>query len=79
MRLLADKNISVRFEVIAHFNEIEFTPSPYFTTLDEGTVVVPLNEYPRQEDGSVDARVVTKYQSHTLSLLNWSIGIQGSF
>ncbi len=79
VRLLADKNISVRFEVIAHFNEIEFTPSPYFTTLDEGTVVVPLNEYPRKADGSVDERLVTEYESQSLSLLNWSIGIQGSF
>lgn len=79
LRLLVDKNISVRFEVIAHFNEVEFTPAPYFTTLDEGTVVVPLNEYPRQEDGSVVEQVVTKYESQTLSLLNWSIGVQGSF
>ena len=79
VRLLADKNISIRFEVIAHFNEIEFTPAPYFTTLDEGTVVVPLNEYPQQEDGSVDEQVVTKYGTQTLSLLNWSIGIHGSF
>ena len=79
LRLLVDKNISVRFEVIAHFNEIEFTPSPYFTKRDEGTIVVPLNEYPRLEDGSVVEQVVTKYGSQTLSLLNWSVGVQGSF
>ncbi len=79
LRLLADKNISVRFEVLAHFNTIEFTPSPYFTTLDEGTVVVPLNEYPRNPDGSVEEQVVTKYSSQNLTLFNWSIGVQGSF
>jgi hypothetical protein len=79
LRILADKNISVRFEVIAHFNTIEFTPAPYFSTRDEGTVVVPLNEYPRQENGSVIPNVVTKYDSVSLSLLNWSIGVQGSF
>ncbi len=79
VRLLADKNISVRFEVIAHYNEIEFTPAPFFTMRDEGTVIVPLNEYPRNDDGSVDEKVVTEYGSQTLSLLNWSIGIQGSF
>ena len=50
LRLLADKNISVRFEVLGHFNTVEFTPSEYFTTLDEGTVVVPLTENPRNED-----------------------------
>lgn len=80
LRLLADKNISVRIEVIAHMNTIEFTPAPYFTTLDEGTVVVPLNEYPiNPDDGSVTEQVVTKYSSQSLTLINWSIGVQGSF
>jgi hypothetical protein len=78
LRILADKNISIRFEVLAHMNEIEFTPAPYFTTRDEGTVVVPLNEYPFVE-GKIDERVVTKYGSQSLNLLNWSIGVQGSF
>lgn len=79
VRLLVDKNISVRFEVIAHKNTVEFTPAPYFTTLDEGTVVVPLNEYPMNEDGSVNEQVVTEYEPQSLTLLNWSIGVQGSF
>jgi hypothetical protein len=79
VRLLVDKNISVRFEVIAHMNTIEFTPAPYFTTLNEGTVVVPLNEYPMNDDGSVNEQVVTEYSSQSLTLLNWSIGVQGSF
>lgn len=79
LRILADRNISVRFEVLAHVNEIEFTPAPYFTTRDEGTVVVPLNEYPRNPDGSVNEQLVTKFKPVSLSLLNWSIGVQGSF
>ncbi len=79
LRLLADKNISVRFEVMAHMNTIEFTPSPNFTIRDEGTVVVPLNEYPRQADGSVTEQVVTKYDALDLTLINWSIGVQGTF
>lgn len=79
LRVLADRNISIRFEVLVHMNTIEFSPAPYFSTRDEGTVVVPLNEYPRQADGSVVEQVVTKYDSQSLSLLNWSIGIQGSF
>ena len=80
LRLLADQNISVRFEVIAHMNTIEFTPSPNFTTRDEGTVVVPLNEYPIDPiDGSVTEQVVTKYSAQSLTLINWSIGVHGSF
>jgi hypothetical protein len=80
LRLLVDKNISVRFEFIAHMNTVQFTPAPYFTTLDEGTVVVPLNEYPiNADDGSVTEQVVTEYSSQSLTLFNWSIGVQGSF
>lgn len=79
LRLLVDKNISVRFEVLTHIHTIEFTPADYFTTLDEGTLVVPLNEYPQNPDGSVDEKPVTKYEPQSLSLLNWSIGVHGSF
>jgi hypothetical protein len=86
LRLLADKNISVRFEVLAHMHEIEFTPATYFTIRDEGTVSVPLYEYPiNPEDGSVTEQSPTKangdpgYDSQSLVLLNWSIGVQGSF
>jgi len=79
LRILVDKNISVRFEVLAHMNEIEFTPAPYFTERNEGTLVVPLDEFPRNDDGSVNQKVVEKYESQTLTLLNWSIGVQGSF
>lgn len=79
LRLLADKNISVRFEVLVHINTIEFTPADNFTLLDEGTLVIPLNEYPRNPDGSVTEQVITKYDPQSLSLLNWSIGVQGSF
>ena len=79
LRILVDKNISVRFEVLAHMNEIEFTPAPYFTSLEEGTVVVPLDEFPRNADGSVNQQVVEKFDPLALTLLNWSIGVQGSF
>jgi len=86
LRLLADKNISVRFEVIAHMHELEFTPAANFTVRDEGTVVVPLYEYPiNPDDGSVTEQRPTRsdgspgYDSHDLVLLNWSIGVQGSF
>jgi hypothetical protein len=86
LRLLADKNISVRFEVIAHMHELEFTPATNFTVRDEGTVVVPLYEYPiNPADGSVTEQSPTRsdgspgYDSQDLVLLNWSIGVQGSF
>ena len=79
LRILVDRNISVRFEVLAHMNEIQFTPADNFTTLEEGTVVVPLDEFPRNPDGSVNQQPVTEYSSQSLTLLNWSIGVHGSF
>ena len=41
--------------------------------------MVPLDEFPRNEDGSVNQQVVEKFESQTLTLLNWSIGVHGSF
>ena len=79
LRILVDRNISVRFEVIAHMNEIQFTPAENFTTRNEGTVVVPLDEFPMNPDGSVNQQPVTEYSAQSLTLLNWSIGVQGSF
>lgn len=79
LRVLADKNISIRFEILGHFNELQFTPSRYFAIIDEGTIVVPLTEYPRNADGSVNEQIVTEYSSKSLTLINWNIGVQGSF
>ncbi len=79
LRLLADKNISIRFEVLLHRNTLEWTPADYFMELNEGTTLVPLNEYPVQPDGSIAESPVTEFESNTMSLLQWSLGVQGSF
>lgn len=75
IRLLADENISVRFEVLYHRNDLQWTPAEYFTELNEGTLQIPLEEWP--EGGS--RQEVTEYDSNPMNLLNWSIGVQGSF
>lgn len=79
VRLLADKNISIRFEVVMHSNELEWTPAEYFMELNEGTTLVPLNEYPQDSEGAIDERPVTSFSSHTMNMLQWSLGVQGSF
>lgn len=79
IRLLADRNISVRFEVLMHMNKVQFEPAETFLTLNEGTTRIPINEYPIQADGSFVERRVEEYSSQTLSLLNYSIGVHGSF
>lgn len=75
IRLLADENVSVRFEVLYHRNDLQWTPAEYFTELNEGTLQIPLEEWP--EGGS--RQPVTEYDSNPMNLLNWSIGVQGSF
>lgn len=77
-RYLFDKNISLRLEILFHSNKVQWTPSEYFTILNEGTTRVPLTEYPVVDDKVVEQRV-TEYESVNITTLNWSIGIQGSF
>lgn len=79
IRLLADRNISVRFEVMFHMNDVQFDVADNFMVLNEGTTEVPVNEYPIQEDGSFVEQRVQEYSTQSLSLLNYSIGVHGSF
>jgi hypothetical protein len=79
IRLLADRNISVRLEIAFHMNEVQFDVAENFIVLNEGTTEVPVNEYPIQSDGSFVEQPVQEYSSQSLSLLNYSIGVQGSF
>ncbi len=78
VRLLADKNISIRLEALYHINSFEFSPSDKFTTLNDGTVVVPLDEFITDSDELIQ-RSVTEYSSQSLGSLGLSIGLQGSF
>jgi hypothetical protein len=71
VRVLGDRNISVRFEVLMHFHTLEWDPPVYFTERDEATVQVPLENSAREQ--------ITRYDSNSMAVLNWSVGIQGSF
>lgn len=76
LRLLPDRNVSVRIEASYHLNSVQFDPAQYFLETNEGTTRVPLNEYPT---GVVDGRPITEFASHDVNYLAWSIGFQGSF
>ena len=76
LRILADRNISVRLEVLTRFHELDWNPPPeFFTDRNEGTVQVPLEEWPEGEA----RKQVTAYETNMMTLFNWSIGVQGSF
>jgi hypothetical protein len=79
IRMLVDRNVSVRAQVLLHRNELEWTPAEYFTELNEGTTRVPLNEYPVLPDGTINERPVQSFAANTITALHWTIGIQGSF
>ncbi len=80
IRILADRNISIRLDAVYHINSVEFTPADYFAERDEGTLLVPLNEYPIRPDGDgFDERPVEAFSSNDVNYLAWSIGVHGSF
>lgn len=83
IRLLVDKNISLRIEVLMRRNDLEWTPDANFVELNEGTTLVPLSEYPVLDAGTpeerIDERLVTGFDSHSVTMLHWTIGVQGSF
>ncbi|MBU2502806.1 MAG: hypothetical protein ABIK96_12675 [bacterium] len=79
IRLLADRNISLRFEVLFHRHSLQWDPAANFMELDEGTLLIPLNEYPLKADGSFEESHIESFDSIDMNLLNYSIGVQGSF
>lgn len=79
LRLLAERNVSLRIEATFHSNSLAFKPADYFLETDEGTTLVPLMEYPRMEGGSYAERPIVEFAAEDLSYLVWSLGFQGSF
>lgn len=79
LRLLAERNVSLRLEATYHVNTIDFKPAEFFLETDEGTTRVPLVEYPRLEGGAFAENPITSFVSEDLNYLSWSIGFQGSF
>ncbi len=76
LRMLPDRNVSVRIEATYHLNSVQFEPAQYFLETNESTTRVPLNEYP---SGVSDGRPITEFAAHDVNYLAWSIGVQGTF
>jgi hypothetical protein len=71
-RLIADDLISLRFQIVLHYNTVEFTPAPFFEERNDGTLQIPLTTFP-------DENVVTEYESQSLTSLAWGLGFFASF
>lgn len=75
IRLIADDMISLRFEVVQMFHDIEFTPAEWFDSRDDDTVKVPVYEF--APSGTYTE--VESFESQSLGSLAWSLGITASF
>jgi hypothetical protein len=75
IRLVADKLISIRFEVLYHHMTVDFVPKDTFRSMDEGTTNIPVFEY---IEGS-GVRPVTDFASHTLNTMSWALGFTANF
>ncbi len=79
IRLLTDRTISIRIEALLHRNTLEWEPVENFRSLDEGTLLVPLEEFPVNPDGSFEEIPITSFEPIDMTVLNLSIGFQGNF
>lgn len=79
IRLLADRTISIRIEALLHRNTLQWEPVKNFLSLNEGTLLVPLEEFPVNPDGSFEELPITSFESRDMNVLNLSIGFQGTF
>jgi hypothetical protein len=70
LKLIADRLISVRAEILYQAHEIQFEPAAIFDSQDEGTVEVPVYEF----DNLGNYSRVTEFESQSLGGLAWQIG-----
>ncbi len=75
IRLVADKLISIRFEVLFHHMTVEFEPKDSFRVLNEGEISIPVSEY---IEGSGE-RDVTSFTAQTLNTMSWALGFTANF
>ena len=78
IRMIFDKSVSLRLDVAYHINEVQFTPSENFQELDEGTKLIPLEEFP-QVDQTIMQQQVTSYEPIDISSLQRALGFQVTF
>jgi hypothetical protein len=74
IRLIADDMISLRFEVVQFFHDIEFTPAEFFDSRNDDTVQVPVYEFDSGRYTEIES-----FESQSLGSLAWSLGLTASF
>ena len=75
IRLVADKLISVRFEVLFHHMTVDFAPRENFVELDEGETRIKIYEYIE----GTGAREVKDFAEQTLNTMSWALGFTANF
>jgi hypothetical protein len=75
VRLIADKLIAARVEVLYQHHTIEFEPAEWFDVRDAETVRIPVYRF----DPFGNYRPVEQYRKNTLGGLTWQVGFTVSF
>ncbi len=75
LRLIADRLISVRMEVLYQYHAIEFEPAEWFDVRDANTVRTPVYRF----DRFGNYRATESFEKNTLGGLTWQVGFTVSF
>lgn len=75
VRFIADDLISVRLDMVYSTTEVQFMPAEDFDVLEEGTLRIPVYEYP--EIGPETP--VQEFAPQTINVLRWGIGFAANF
>jgi hypothetical protein len=75
LRIIADRLISVRTEILYQYHAITFEPAELFDDRDQGTVRIPVYRF----DTFGNYERVGSYAKQTLGGLTWQIGFAVSF
>ncbi len=78
MRFLVDKVVSIRFEMNMNRTTVTFDPRENFEEFEEGTLLIPLEEYPFIDDALQVTRV-KEFGSQSNTFIGYSLGVQITF
>lgn len=76
IKMIADKRISLRAEVLYQHHKVEFTPAEYFDVRDRETVKVPVYDF---EPYSGSFKRVAAYEANSLGGLTIQLGFSAIF
>lgn len=75
VRLITDKVIALRLEMLYQHHSIQFEPAEFFDIRDSGTVRIPVYQF----DDFGNFQAVESYRENTLGGITWQVGFAVGF